>query len=230
MNVTVAQSEVALSAAREPGVRTTEMGIGDFFADALLWQARNASVLEGTHIHGAIQNGGGIRAGFSAGNVTKGDIAKASPYNNVLYIMTLKGRDLLEILEASTCTIPDTAIGAFPQVAGIKYTLDTRVPYVNARQYPASTYCAPAKLGSRVTITEVDGKPFDMDATYNIASLEFVTRGGDSYGHLVEPGVCEFVSTGYVDKDAITNFIVDELKGVIPARYAQPEGRVTIIQ
>jgi len=230
LNVTIGTSAFELSAQRAPGVRTQETGIGDLFADALLWQARQAAVLDGTRVDGAIQNGGGIRAALPAGNITKAHIAKASPYNNMLYITGMKGRDLLEIIEASTCSLPDAPINAFPQVAGISFTLDTRTPYENGRQYPASTYCAPKQLGSRVTIHEVGGKPFDPDAEYNIATLEFATRGGDSYGHLVEPGVAEFISTGYVDKDAICNFIKEELNGVISERYAAPAGRITIVK
>ena len=51
------------------------------------------------------------------------------------------GAQLLEALEAATCTTPE-AIGAFPQVSGIEFTLNTGVPYVNGTQYANSTYYA----------------------------------------------------------------------------------------
>ena len=122
------------------------------------------------------------------------------------------------------------AIGAFPQVAGMKYTVDTRVPYEIGRQYPASTYFAPKNLGSRVTITEVGGKPFDMDATYRVVTVEFVVRGGDAYGHCVEPGAITMASIGYVDKDAIQNYLKEALAGKVPDSYRTAQGRITILE
>ena len=73
------------------------------------------------------------------------------------------GAQLLEALEAATCTTPE-AIGAFPQVSGIEFTLNTGVPYVNGTQYANSTYYAPANPGSRVTISTVNGEAFDPAA------------------------------------------------------------------
>lgn len=218
-----------LDGARDPGLRTMEMNSGDFVADAFLWQANQAMVIDGVKVDAAIVNGGSVRATIPAGTMTLGDVAKAIPYNNVLYVMTLKGKDLLEMLEAATCATPK-AIGAFPQVAGLKYTLDTTVPYENGRQYPASTYFAPKKPGSRVTITEVGGEPFDPEKTYRVAAAEFVVRGGDSYGHAVEPGAVESVSTGYVDKDAVRNYLVEALEGEVPDIYMEAQGRITIIE
>lgn len=223
----VGTTAFTLDGTRDPGVRNKEMNSGDFVADAFLWQANQAMVIDGVKVDGAIVNGGGIRASIPAGTITLGAISSAVPYNNVLYVMTLKGKDLLELLEAATCGTP-LAMGAFPQVAGITYTLDTRVPYENGRTYPGSTYCAPKNLGSRITISEVGGAPFDMEKTYRIVTPEFVVRGGDAYGHTVEPGAIESVSIGYADKAAIVNYLKDELKGVVPDIYRQPQGRITI--
>lgn len=225
----IGTSAFALDATRDPGVRTMEMNAGDFVADAFLWQANQATVIDGTTVDAAITNGGGIRASIPAGTVTLGDISRAVPYNNVLYVMTLKGSDLLELLEAATCATP-RAIGAFPQVAGIEYTIDTRVPYENGRQYPGSTYFAPKNLGSRVQITSVGGKPFDLDATYRVVTVEFVVRGGDAYGHCVEPGAITATSIGYADKEAIVNYLKEALNGEVPESYREAQGRITILK
>ena len=225
----IGQTPFPLDAARDPGVRTMEMNVGDFVADAFLWQANQAMVLDGVTVDAAIANGGGIRASIPAGTVTLGDISRAVPYNNVLYVMTLKGSDLLELLEAATCATP-RAIGAFPQVAGITYTIDTRVPYENGHQYPGSTYFAPKNLGSRVTIASVGGKPFDKDATYRVVTVEFVVRGGDAYGHCIEPGAIEATSIGYADKDAIVNYLKEALNGEVPESYREAQGRITILK
>ncbi len=229
LSAPIGETPFLLDGARDPGVRTMEMNAGDFVADAFLWQANQAMVIDGVNVDAAIVNGGGIRASIPEGTVTLGSISRAVPYNNVLYVMTLKGRDLLELIEAATCATP-RAIGAFPQVAGMKYTVDTRVPYENGRQYPASTYFAPKNLGSRVTIAEVGGKPFDMDATYRVVTVEFVVRGGDAYGHCVEPGAITSTSIGYVDKDAIQNYLKEALAGKVPDSYRTAQGRITILE
>lgn len=221
------QSQVELTGQREPGVRTMETNSGDFMADAYLWQATQANVLKGK-VDGAIVNGGNIRKGLPRGEVKRGDIVSAAPYNNQLYVVAIKGSKLLEILECGTCVIPE-AMGAFPQVAGIEYALDTTVPFAKGEQYPNSPYFAPAQPGSRVTIKTVGGKSFDKEAVYVIAMAEFLTQGGDSYAGLLGQGaIIEKQSTGYVDAEAIENYLCSALNGVIDQSYAQPQGRILI--
>jgi 5'-nucleotidase len=150
------------------------------------------------------------------------------PYNNQLFLMKLKGAVLLEILEAGYSTAP-AANGAFPQLAGIKVTVRTGVPYEKGRQYPNSTYFAPAKPGSRVTVEEINGKPFDPDKEYVLAAPEFLCRGGDTYGALAEEGAAEIRGTGYIDTDAVLNFLA-ELGGTVGEPYAEPAGRVRLVE
>ena len=222
------ESKVELEGKRDPGCRTMETNSGDFLADAYLWQARQANVLDGTAVDAAIVNGGSIRKALKAGRIIRADITSVQPYNNQIFVATITGEKLLEIFEAATCTIPD-AMGAFPQVAGITYTLDTTVPYAQGPQYPDSLFFAPAKPGSRVTIETVAGKPFDVNAVYNIAMAEFLTIGGDAYGGLAAQDSklgCQGI--GYVDAEAVENYLVSELGGVIGEEYAEPQGRITI--
>ena len=65
-----------LDGSRDPGVRTQEMDAGDFVADAFLWQANQAMVIDGVKVDAAILNGGGIRASIPSGTVTLGSIAR----------------------------------------------------------------------------------------------------------------------------------------------------------
>lgn len=213
-----------------PGVRTNETNLGDFITDAYLWQAQNAVAVDGLKVDGAIANGGGIRASIEAGDVTLEDIVATTPYNNVLYLMTIKGSDLQELLESATSYAPEP-IGAFPQLAGIKCVLDTCVPFEKGRLYPGSgIYYAPKCLGARLQILEVGGKPFDEDKIYRIATIEFIVRGGDAYAHVTEPGAAELLCLGYVDSDALKNFLVSGLGGVVPELYRYPQGRIKIIE
>jgi len=227
MSLKVGTTDILLNGNRNPGIRTMETNLGDLCADAFLWQARMANVLSKGTVDGAILNGGGIRNSINPGAITIGSISSILPYNNQVYIMNINGATLLEILEAATSSIPE-AIGAFPQVAGIKYVINTAIPYTNGKQYPHSTYFAPAKPGSRVEILEVNGKPFELSGQYTIASYEFLCRGGDAYGALLTPGAAHIHSIGYIDTAALINYIKEELHGVVGPAYAQPQGRVVI--
>ena len=211
---------------RKPGVRTQETNLGDLCADAFLWQAKQALAIKGT-VDGAIMNGGGLRNSIPAGTITRGSLQGVLPYNNQLYVVKMKGSLLLEMLEAATCFTPDP-MGAFPQVAGIDYVIDTKIPYVKGKLYANSTYFAPAKPGSRVTITSVAGKPFDLNKVYVIAAYEFIASGGDAYGAAQSLEAKDRTFLGYTDVQALENYITEELKGTVDAQYAKAQGRITI--
>jgi 5'-nucleotidase len=220
------KTKVFLNGNRVPGVRTQETNLGDFCADAFLWQAKQASVLNGV-VDGALTNGGGIRNSIPAGVITRGSLHGVMPYNNQLYVIKLKGSVLLEMLEAATCFIPE-AMGAFPQVAGITYELDTKKPFVKGKQYPHSTYFAPAEPGNRVKILTVAGKPFNPNKIYAIAVAEFIAAGGDAYGATQTLAAKERSFLGYLDVQALENYVKEGLKGDVGAQYATPQGRIIV--
>ena len=221
-----ATTEVTLNGNRDPGNRTEETNLGDFACDAILWAAREAT---GQNVVAAISNGGGIRATIPAGEISMLDLKTVFPFGNSVAVLTVTGAELLEALEAGTFTTP-TALGAFPQVSGIEYTIDTTVEWVAGEQYPGSTYYAPANPGSRVTITSVGGEAFDPDAEYIIATNDFTAAGGDTY-YAFKRGFAESgINTQLVLEDALVNYVSEVLGGVIGQEYAEPQGRITIIQ
>lgn len=207
------------------GVRTTETNLGDFAADAILWQARET--LGEENVDAALTNGGGIREALAKGDISKKSLLAVFPFGNTVATIDVTGAQLLEALEAATCTTPE-AIGAFPQVSGIEFTLNTGVPYVNGTQYANSTYYAPANPGSRVTISTVNGEAFDPAATYTIATNDFTAKGGDTYGVFKIAGGWKDVGVSL--EDALINYTTEELDGTITAeQYGEPAGRITIV-
>ncbi|MGN1231519.1 MAG: bifunctional metallophosphatase/5'-nucleotidase, partial [Anaerotignum sp.] len=176
-----AETTVDLNGERDPGVRNMETNLGDFSADAYLYAAREYVKEAGLDmsVDVALSNGGGIRASIPAGEISMNTLYTVFPYGNTVVLATVTGEQLLEVLEASTFCTP-TALGGFPQIAGAEYTVNTAVPYENGEQYPDSTYYAPANPGSRVTITSVNGKPFDLHATYTVVVNSFQAEGGDT--------------------------------------------------
>ncbi len=225
MNEVFAKTEVTLNGERAPGNRTGETNLGDLIADAFRWYALEQGDLGVDEDHVvALTNGGGIRATVEAGDITMKDINTVLPFGNTVAYITVKGSVLLEALEASTYSTPEE-LGAFPQVAGIEFTVDTTKEYDAGDLYPGSTYYAPASI-NRVTIDSINGKAFDPDATYVVVSNDFTAAGGDTYYAF---SVSESVDTGAAMDTVVVDYITEVLDGVVTAeQYGEPQGRITI--
>ena len=219
-----AKSEVELNGAKAPnGNRDSETNNGDLITDAMIWkvmQNKEGLTVDADHVV-AITNGGGIRAAIKPGDVTKKDINTVLPFGNTVAVIYVTGAELLEALEASTYSLP---IGGFPQVAGINFTLSTAVAYdANAETYPASTYYGPKSI-NRVVINSINGKEFKADDTYAVVTNNFVADGGDTY-YAFAAATAKF-DTGIPLDEAVMEYVTKELKGVIGAQYAAPQGRI----
>lgn len=218
-----AKSEVELNGDKAPGNRNMETNLGDLITDAMLWSVLKEGDLkvDADHVV-AITNGGGIRAWIHAGDVTMKDVNTVLPFGNTVAVIYVTGAELLEALEASTYSTPG-AVGGFPQVAGMKFTIDIGQPYAQGEQYPDSTYYGPVAI-QRVTIDEVGGKEFDPDATYAVISNNFCAAGGDTY--YAFKAASEQFDTSIPLDEALMNYIEEELGGVIGEQYAEPQGRI----
>ncbi len=225
--VELAKSEVELNGKKAPGVRTQETNLGDLIADGIKWSVtkeKGALTVPDDHVV-AITNGGGIRATIKAGSVTKKDINTVLPFGNTVAVVYVKGSVLLEALEASTYCTPE-AIGGFPQVSGIKFTVNTAVPFAQGEAYPDSTYYKPAAI-RRVTIDSINGKPFKADDTYAVITNNFVAAGGDTY-YAFGSATNQF-DTGIVMDEAVMEYVNTQLNGNITAKdYGTPKGNITI--
>ena len=224
--VVFAKSEVTLNGAKAPnGNRDSETNNGDLITDAMIWkvmQNKEGLTVDADHVV-AITNGGGIRAAIEPGDVTKKDINTVLPFGNTVVTIYITGEELLEVLEASTYSLP---VGGFPQVAGINFTLSTAVAYdANAETYPASTYYGPKSI-NRVVINSINGKEFKADDTYAVVTNNFVADGGDTY-YAFAAASAQF-DTGIPLDEAVMEYVTKELKGVIGTQYAAPQGRILL--
>lgn len=221
MGQVIGTSEVDLDGVRE-NVRASETNLGDLITDAMLWQAGQ----DNEEVDAAITNGGGIRASIAAGDITKKSVNDVLPFGNTLYVVELTGAELLEALEASTYCTPEP-VGAFPQVAGIEFTINTGAAYDAGENYPGTTYAEPASI-NRVTILTVGGQAFDVDATYTIVTNDFMAAGGDTYYAFsaAESGY----DTGISLDQVVMDYITEELDGTVTAaRYGQTANRIHTI-
>lgn len=142
--------------------RAGECQMGNLVTDAILWRTADQGVTI------AIQNGGGLRASIDEGMATVGDVLSVLPFQNTLATMKLSGRDIVASLEAAVNDIENGA-GKFPQVGGLRYTLDMSV--------------APDQ--GRVKDVEVmDGDQWvaiEMEKMYGVGTNDFMRKGGDGY-------------------------------------------------
>ena len=222
-----ATSKVELNGAKAPnGNRDVETNNGDLITDAMLWkvlQNKDGLTVNEDHVV-AITNGGGIRAAIAKGDVTKKDINTVLPFGNTVAVVYVTGEQLLEALEASTFSTP-TAVGGFPQVSGINFTIHTGKAYdKNDTTYPESTYYGPKTI-NRVVINSVNGKEFKANEVYAVVTNNFCAAGGDTY-YAFKAASAQF-DTGIPLDEAVMEYVTKELKGVIGEQYAAPQGRIS---
>lgn len=213
-----AKTEVDL-VGEKANVRTGETNLGDLITDAMLWQAGTL----GETVDAAVTNGGGIRASIKAGDITKKDINTVLPFGNTLYMVKVTGQELLEALEASTYCTPE-AVGGFPHVAGINFTINTGAPFATTGNYPDSTYGKPDAV-NRVSIQTVGGEAFDPKETYTIVTNDFMGAGGDTYYAFKASPVG--YDLGVPLDEVVMDYVTSKLNGVVTAAdYGEPDGRI----
>lgn len=210
------------------GNRDGETNNGDLITDAMLWKVKSSGGIkkvDANHVV-AITNGGGIRATINPGEVTKKDINSVLPFGNTVAVVYVTGAKLLESLEASTYCTPE-AVGAFPQIAGMKVVVNTAKKYdAKAKVYPGSTYYGPKTI-NRVTIKSVNGKKFNPKALYAVVTNNFCAAGGDTY-YAFASAKTQF-DTGIPLDEAVMEFVKTKLGGKIGKAYAEPQGRLALV-
>ena len=223
-----ARTDVELNGDKDPGNRTQETNLGDLITDSMLWAIRkDAELTVPAENVVAITNGGGIRAWIHKGDISKLDVNTVLPFGNTVAVVYVTGAELLEALEASTFALPDS-LGGFPQIAGMNISIDATKKYdPQTTPYPSgsgkATYYGPASI-NRVTINSVNGKAFDPNKTYAVVTNNFCAAGGDTY-YAFAAASSQF-DTGLPLDEVLMDYITTELKGVIGAQYAEPQGRI----
>lgn len=226
LGVVLGSTPFMLDGERVPGVRTQETNLGDFCSEAFRW---TASQELGSDVDAGLLNGGGIRASVGAGDISLKVIKTVMPFSNELAVIDVTGAQLLEALEAACQGIgANDAMGAFPQVSRITYTIDASIPYDKGPNYPDSAFASPAAPGARVTIEDVNGKGFSEDATYSIATSNYLCIGGDTYHAFKDASDVKEPTTFGFDYEAFVSFLVEGCDHTVPNDYAEPHGYITI--
>ena len=234
----------------EDAARKGETNLGDLWTDALRWFAVSGTVndyfeeddvtagntgiaVDADHIV-ALWNGGNLRADVAEGKFGAEQLAEVLPYPNKVAVVYLTGAKLLEALEAASQGLPytgDTAdiCASFMQVSGLRYTVDTAVAFDQGEAYGDKGWFRAASV-RRVTIDEVNGQPFDAEATYAVVTSNANFNGMDSsyvFAAAAETNEKSTITTAVV-RDVVWLYIANELNNRIGEAYAESQGRIII--
>lgn len=196
-------------------VRSAETNMGDFMADAY-------RVMMGADI--GLSNGGGIRAGIQAGNITFNDALAVCPFGNMGCVAEVTGQQLKDALEMGAKNCPEES-GGFLQVSGLTYTIDTSVK--SGVTLDDKGNFTGVNGAYRVTDVIVGGQPLDLAKTYTVASHNYMLKSGGD-GMTMFRGTNVVKDETMVDVDILAGYI-KKLGGNVGAEYADPAGQGRIV-
>lgn len=124
-----------------------ESPLGNITADGLIWMAKQYHNVDADV---SLYNSGGIRAEISAGEMTVGDVYAVYPFDNVLSIAELKGKDLMTMFEYVASS------GGMPINKGVRLIIND----------------------GKVQSVTVGGKEVDPDKTYTLATIDYLMNLG----------------------------------------------------
>ena len=223
LNQVVATTAVDLTikdpATGERAVRTAETNLGDLCADAY-------RIVLGADV--AIVNGGGVRADIPAGDITYGQILSVHPFGNMACLIEATGQQILDALEMASRDVPDEC-GGFLQVSGLSYEINVGVESSVVVDDAGSFVEVAGER--RVQNVLVAGEPIDPEATYTLASHNYMLKSGGDGLNMFQ-GDTLLQDEVLIDNQVLINYIVDTLGGVVGEEYSDPygQGRITIVE
>ena len=212
-------------------VRTQETNLGNLTADANLAFAKSLD----DSVMVSLKNGGGIRAdiGFvdpdsgeafppqadqfrETGQINQLEIDNTLRFNNGLSLLDLSAADLLEVIEHGvSASGPGETPGRFPQIGGMRFSFDERLPAGERVQSLAIVNEHGEIIDIIVEHGEVVGDP---DREIRIVTLGFLAGGGDGYPF--DTLGSNVVDTGIGERQALKDYL-DLSFDISP--FAQPD-------
>ena len=193
--------------------RTRECGLGDLISDAI------ESAGEGDF---AIINGGSVRNNLKKGNITKGCIIEALPWFNNIVIKELPGQVILDALEYGVRNYPKINGGFIQVSSGLSFNFN---PDINSTVVTDSTGMYKNISGERrVFNVKIKGEKIDPKKNYSVAMYEYLATGGGGYSMFSDYEISREALV--TDTHALSNFIEYNLKGEIPEKYTESQGRI----
>jgi 2',3'-cyclic-nucleotide 2'-phosphodiesterase (5'-nucleotidase family) len=221
-NNVIATSQIPLDGVTN-NVRSRETNLGNLAADAMLFNATVQAVQFGTPIPTvALQNSGGMRNNsiIPAGNFTELNTFEILPFANFLCVVPnippVQFKQILENCVANVAGTPGggSGTGRFAQVSGFRFTWDA-----TAQRQIVDNAGNVTQAGFRVRdVVLNDGRVIVRNGLIapgaprvNIATIDFLARGGDQYPFRGAP----FTVLGVSYQQSLRNYIQQWLGGNI---------------
>ena len=125
-----------------------ESPLGNLTGDALVWMADEYF---GVTADLGLYNSGGIRAEISQGDLTIGDVYAVYPFDNVLSLVTLKGKDLKTLFNYVASS------GGLPISSSVRMVINHN---------------------NELKSVTVNGKAIDDNRTYTVATIDYLVNLG----------------------------------------------------
>ena len=152
-----------------------------------------------------VQNPGGTRDSFNAGDVTLREAALTLPFANSLFTTQITGAQVKTMLEQQW---QRNLAGVVPSRAFLQLGLSSNLTY---------TYDESLPEGSRITSVSMNGAPIDPAKLYTVGGGSFLISGGDNF-HVLAKGVGTR-DTGRADLEAWTTWIGEQ--GLLAPDYSK---------
>jgi len=179
--------------------RYQETAIGNLITDANYWYFTE---VQKQNLDFAFHNSGNIRAGLNKGDITREQILTILPFENYLYIVSLKGSEIIEFFDV-IAHIPQGA-GGFPQFSKeVRYTVD--------------------KQSDVIKELTIGGSPVDLDKTYRFCTNDFLLGGGDGYT------ILEKSADRYNTSQLLSNVVMEYIRARGESVRPVTDGRLTVL-
>lgn len=166
---------------------------GNLMADLILEMAQPIyKKRTGKTIDFVLLNHGGIRAIISEGKVSARTAYEVMPFENDISVVTLKGASVTKL---------------------VHYIVNSK------RAHPFSGLQIVLHADGRLQSFAINGAPVDTDASYNVATSDYLVSGGDDMVFFKDALQTE--TLGYKIRNAMIDYFskVDTLRPVIDDRY-----------
>ena len=211
-----------------PPTRFVETNYGNLAADALADSAKTLVRETGTAEDQempviAVENGGGIRAAVTNGNITLGELVSTFPFSNTVYLKKISPQVLYQMMEQSASDLdgqdPETGMllqqsvsGGFLQISGFHVLFDPD-----------------GEAGSRVSSITLDGQEAPLDRNDSetkiiLAGNNYILSGGNDYNMLGD--LPKYAEAGG-ELETIRSYIEKNLENGTLTGYAGTEGRIS---
>ena len=183
--------------AKDMAARKPESELSNLLCDILVWEGGR----RGERVDFAVYNMGGIRAAFSKGDVTIGDVLAVAPFENKICFLTLTGAKTVELFKQIAHSHGEGTSHGVEMVMDKDYNMKS---------------------------IKLHGKDIDPNKTYRIATLDYLAQGND--GLVAFKSATQVVSP-QDEANNVRYIIMDYFKEAAKKGIAvdsKKEGRITI--